>query len=46
MTPTLKVALLNQTIRVLKREIKRLTTANSILEARVARLELEAQWID
>lgn len=44
MTPTLKIAKLNQTIRVLRREITRLNTTNSILEARCARLELEARF--
>ena len=33
-----------QTIRVLRREVRRLEGDNSVLRARVARLELEAKW--
>jgi hypothetical protein len=44
MTPTLTLAKKNQLIRVMKREIDRLNTDNSVLRARLARLELEAQW--
>ena len=44
MTPTLALAKKNQLIRVLRRELDRVNTDNSVLRARVARLELEAQW--
>ena len=44
MTPTLALAKKNQLIRVMKRELDRVNTDNSVLRARVAELELEAPW--
>jgi hypothetical protein len=44
MTPTLALAKKNQLIRVLRRELDRLNTDNSVLRARVAELEVEAEW--
>ena len=42
----LALAKKNQLIRVMKRKLDRVNTDNSVLRARVARLELEAEWAD